>query len=510
MPTDILLFPPFRLDVQNQELWNGSQAIAIRPKTFAVLVYLARHAQRLVTKEELLGNVWANVSVGAELLRSYISELRLALGDDARAPRYLATVSRRGYKFLPRVAVEGDAHDTPPSSRRSRAPITVGVLHSLTGMTGASEMPVIDATLLAIEELNERGGVDGHPVRAVVVDGRSDERVFAACAERLIREQGIQTLFGCWTSASRRAVRDVVEHHDRLLVYPMQFEGMEQSPNIVYTGAAPNQQILPALRWAFGFLRHRRFYLVGYDSVFSWAVHALIRDEIAALGGEVVGDEYLTGEDADSQRAVRRIQQAQPDLILNTVGGQPGLGYSRALRAAGVTPQVVPTIYFSLGEIELLSLPRGQNAGDYAAWNYFQSLERPENQSFISRFHARYGSHRVLADPMEAAYFGVKMWAQAVESAGREAAPAVRRALCVQSFDAPEGRVRIDPENQYTWKTMRIGRIGERAQFDVLWSSERPMRPEPFASSRLPGSWSAFLDDLHRRWDGHWSGKVAV
>lgn len=510
MPSDILLFPPFRLDVQNQELWNGPQPVAIRPKTFAVLVYLARHAQRLVTKEELLGNVWANVSVGAELLRSYISELRLALGDDARSPRYLATVSRRGYKFLPRVSIEGDAHDAPPSSRRSLTPITVGILHSLTGMTGESEMPVIDATLLAIEELNECGGIDGHPVRAVVVDGRSNERVFAASAERLIREQGIQTLFGCWTSASRRAVRDVVEQHDRLLVYPMQFEGMEQSPNIVYTGAAPNQQILPAVRWAFGFLRHRRFFLVGYDSVFSWAVHALIRDEIAALGGEVVGDEYLTGDAVDSERTVQRIQQAQPDLILNTVGGQPGLGYSRALRAAGVTPQVVPTIYFSLGEIELLSLPRGQNAGDYAAWNYFQSLERPENHSFISRFRARYGSHRVLADPMEAAYFGVKMWGQAVETAGSDEAPAVRRALRGQSFDAPQGHVRIDPENQYTWKTMRIGRIGERAQFDVLWSSERPMRPEPFASSRLPRTWSAFLDDLHRRWDGNWSGKVAV
>ena len=137
-------------------------------------------------------------------------------------------------------------------------------------------------------------------VRAVVVDGESDERVFAASAERLIREQGIQTLFGCWTSASRRAVRDVVESHDRLLIYPMQFEGMEQSPNIVYTGAAPNQQILPAVRWAFGFLRHRKFFLVGYNSVFSWAVHALIRDEVAALGGEVVGDEYLTGDDASA------------------------------------------------------------------------------------------------------------------------------------------------------------------------------------------------------------------
>jgi urea transport system substrate-binding protein len=523
MPSDVLLFPPFRLDVQNQELWNGSRSVALRPKTFAVLVYLARHAQRLVTKEELLRNVWASVSVDSELLRGYVAELRLALADDARAPRYLATISRRGYKFLPRVTFESDvapgsrqepaespASERAPASRRSRAPITVGVLHSLTGMTGDSETPVVDATLLAIEEINQRGGVGGHPVRAVVVDGESDERVFAASAERLIREQEIQTLFGCWTSASRRAVRDVVESHDRLLIYPMQFEGMEQSPNIVYTGAAPNQQILPAIRWAFGFLRHRRFFLAGYNSVFSWAVHALMRDEIVALGGEVVGDEYITGDDADNARTVRRIQQTRPDLILNSIGGRPGQGYSRALRAAGVTPQVVPTIYFSLGEIELRKLPRGQSAGDYAAWNYFQSLERPENQTFINRFRSRYGSHRVLADPMEAAYFGVNMWAQAVETAGSERASAVRQAMRVQSFHAPEGHVHIDPENQYTWKTMRIGRIADRGQFDVLWSSERPMRPEPFASSRLPGSWSDFLDDLHRRWDGRWSGSVAV
>src|SRR5688572_15081418 len=184
MPSDVLLFPPFRLDVQNEELWNGSQLVELRPKTFAVLVYLARHAQRLVTKEELLRNVWASVSVDRELLRGYVAELRLSLADDARAPRYLATVSRRGYKFLPRVTVERDfppgsgqkpaelpASERAPASRRSRAPITVGVLHSLTGMTGDSETPVVDATLLAIEELNERGGVGGHPVRAVVVDG---------------------------------------------------------------------------------------------------------------------------------------------------------------------------------------------------------------------------------------------------------------------------------------------------------------------------------------------------
>jgi urea transport system substrate-binding protein len=516
-----LLFDPFRLDIDNQEFWRGDRAIALRPKTFAFLLYLARHPRRLVTKRELLTNLWADVSVSDDLLRSYIREIRSALGDDARTPRYLATVARRGYKFLPEVITSPLEEESPSSvppldarpvegrpastTRSTRPPIKVGVLHSLTGTMAASETPVVDATLFAIEEVNRNGGVRGRPVEAYVADGQSDERVFAREAERLIAENGVATLFGCWTSASRKTVRDVVESRDGLLFYPVQFEGMEQSPNIVYTGAAPNQQILPAVRWTFGFLRNRRYFLLGSDTVFSWAANAMIRDEVQMLGGEIAGEAYLSANGANTAKVVQDIARVEPDMIVNCVGGDLNISYSRALRAAGILPSRIPTMYFSVGELELLSLSPSDSVGDYGAWNYFQSIERPENKAFLQRFRSRYGSWRVVADPMEAAYVGVHLWAQAVEAADDDGARAVRHSLRNQSYDAPEGNVRIDPESLYTWKTMRVGKVVAGGQFEVLWSSERPLRPEPFASSRSPASWTALLSDLFRRWDGHWS-----
>jgi urea transport system substrate-binding protein len=516
-----LLFHPFRLDSANQELWRGDDAVAVRPKTFAFLLYLARHPRRLVTKRELLTSLWADVSVSDDLLRSYVREIRSALGDDARTPRYLATVARRGYKFLPEV-ITSPAEEHRPSADRSlgdravdgrpasttrstKPPIKVGVLHSLTGRMAAIETPVVDATLLAIEEVNRDGGVRGRPVEAYVANGQSDERVFARQAERLITEDGVGTLFGCWTSASRKTVRDVVESLDSLLFYPVQFEGMEESPNIVYTGAAPNQQILPAVRWTFGFLRNRRYFLVGSDTVFSWAANAIIRDEVQILGGEIAGEAYLSDNGANIAEIVQEIAQVEPDLIINCVSGELSIAYSRALRAAGILPSRIPTMYFCAGELELLSLSPLESVGDYGAWNYFQSLERPENQAFLQRFRSRYGSWRVVADPMEAAYMGVHLWAQAVEAAGGDGAGAVRHSLRNQSYDAPEGPVRIDPESLYTWKTMRVGKVVAGGQFEVMWSSERPLRPEPFASSRSPESWGELLSDLFRRWDGHWS-----
>jgi urea transport system substrate-binding protein len=269
-------------------------------------------------------------------------------------------------------------------------------------------------------------------------------------------------------------------------------------------GAAPNQQILPAVRWTFGFLRNRRYFLVGADTVFSWAANAMIRDEVQILGGEIVGEAYLSANGANAAKIVQDIARAEPDLIVNCVGGELNIAYSRTLRAAGILPSRIPTMYLCAGELELLSHP-SESVGDYAAWNYFQSIERPENQAFLRRFRARHGSWRVVSDPMEAAYVSVHMWAQAVEAADGDGARDVRHALGNQSFDAPEGPVRIDPESLYTWKTMRVGKVVAGGQFEVMWSSERPLRPEPFASSRSPASWSQLLSDLFRRWDGHWS-----
>jgi urea transport system substrate-binding protein len=391
------------------------------------------------------------------------------------------------------------------AARPEGPPIKVGVLHSRTGTMAISEKSVIDATLLAIDMVNEEGGVLGRPVEAVVEDGCSDWPTFAQKATKLITQDNVCTIFGCWTSASRKTVKEVVEKHNHLLFYPVQYEGLEQSPNIVYLGAAPNQQLIPAVKWCCTYQKKRKLFLVGSDYVFPHAAHAIIRDQASTLGGEVVGEEYLLLGSPATPGLIEKIQASQPDVILNTINGDSNVTFFRALRAAGLTSDRVPTISFSITEEELGSLSTRELVGDYAAWTYFQSIDRPQNQEFVRRFQARYGPERVTTDPMEAAYCGVHLWAQAVAAAGTAEAGAIREAVKGLSFEAPQGRIRIDPETQHCSKFIRIGRIGATGRFEVVYASEGPIQPVPYPSTRSRAAWEEMLTDLHLRWGGQWA-----
>ena len=384
-------------------------------------------------------------------------------------------------------------------------PIRIGILHSTSGTMAESESPVVDAALLAVRQLNESGGVLGRPVEAVVRDGRSDPAVFATEAERLITEDQVSTVFGCWTSASRKTVVPIFEQHDHLLVYPVQYEGMEESPNVVYLGATPNQQIIPAVRWAFAFLGKRRFFLVGSDYVFPRAANAVIQDTLAEMNAEVVGEQYVPLGTYDVAELVEAVVAAEPDVILNTINGSTNMPFFKALRSAGITAAKVPTISFSIGEQELRLMNVAEMDGDYAAWNYFQSIESPENHDFVKQFHDQYSPQRVVTDPMEAAYVGVRLWAKAVEQAGSAETAAIRRALLDQHLLAPEGDMRIDPATHHTFKTPRIGRITGDGQFEVVQRAVKPEPPQPFPPSRTREQWQQFLDDLYVGWGHRWS-----
>ena len=389
---------------------------------------------------------------------------------------------------------------------RSGAPIKVGVLHSSTGSLSPNEKPVTDATLLAIEEINEQGGLLGREVRAVVADGRSDPDVFGKEAERLITEEGVCTVFGCWTSASRKRVKAVVEDHDNLLFYPLQYEGLEESAHIVYTGAAPNQQIVPAIKWCFDNLG-RRFFLVGSDYVFPRTANAIIKDQVAALQGEILGEEYILLGRHDVGDLVQSIVRAQPDVIVNTINGSSNIAFFGALRRAGITPSRIPTMSFSVAETDIALLDAAGMAGDYSAWNYFQSVQSPENEEFVRKFRDKYGAERVISDPMEAAYFGVHLWAQAVRDAGSAEPADIRVAVEDQSRTAPEGLVYIDRKTRHTWKYVRIGRVREDGQFDIVWNSGVPVRPVPFPQYRHRLEWEQFLSSMYEEWGGRWANQ---
>ncbi len=391
----------------------------------------------------------------------------------------------------------------------NRRPIVVGLLHSKTGPMAVSERSMIDAEVLALEEINRQGGLLGRPVRWVIADGASDWPTFARQAESLIRDHDVSVIFGCWTSASRKSVLPVVEANDHLLVYPMAYEGLEQSPNIIYTGAAPNQQITPAVQWCHDTLRARRFFLVGSDYVWPHCVNAIAADQIRGLGAELVGEDYLPFGSTDADDLAARIAAVRPDVILSSVVGDSALPFARAIRAAGMSPETTPIVTFAVAENELRDTSTGDMTGNYAAWNYFQSIDRPENLEFVRAFKAMYGGDRTTSDVMVAAYNSVALWAQAVREAETAEVRPVRNAMRHQSLNGPEGIIAVDPETQHTWRPVFIGRVRDDGQFDVVWSSRTAVRPVPFPISRSRPAWEAFVLDLYRSWGGQWSRPVA-
>ena len=425
-----------------------------------------------------------------------------------------AILSFIGLTAIGGFLLRGPEKETEPNSSQTASvppsgePIKVGILHSLSGTMSDSESPVVDAVLLAIEELNRSGGLLGRPVEAVVADGRSDSATFAREAERLIVEEKVCTVFGCWTSASRKTVVPVFEEFDNLLIYPVQYEGIEESPNVIYTGATPNQQIIPAVKWAYAFEGKRRFFLVGSDYVFPRVAHEIIKDQLSELGADVAGEAFLALGSTKVQSAIEKIKQSKPDIILNTINGDSNTAFFAELRKAGITPAEVPTISFSIGEEELRKLDVDSMTGDYAAWNYFQSIDSSENEDFLAKFHKKYGPQRLVTDPMEAAYFGVKIWASALRDAETTEVPKIRRSMRNQRLRAPEGDVRIDSATQHTYKTPRIGRVQNDGQFEIVWTAAKPQKPIPYSSSRTTEQWHAYLHDLYTGWNNQWSAPV--
>jgi urea transport system substrate-binding protein len=357
--------------------------------------------------------------------------------------------------------------------------IKIGVLHSLTGTMAASETPLVDAVRLAVEEANQSGGVNGAQIEMIVADCRSDANYCAQQAEKLIVQDKVQALFGCWTSVCRKAVKPVVEKYHHLLFYPVQYEGLEQSPDIIYTGAVPNQQVIPMVTWA---LEHRgkRAYLLGSDYVFPRIANQIVKKQLLAQGGQLLSERYVPLGERNMDAIVREIATQRPDFVLNTLNGDSNLYFFRALQKAGIRAENIPVFSTSIAEAELAAMGPELMAGHYAAWSYFQSVQSDENRAFIERFRRRFGQQRVLDDPMEAAYIGVQLWVNALRSVGAEGMHTIKVALGQQTLNAPEGIVAVDADTRHLWKPVRIGRARADGQFEIVWQSGRSTAPTPF------------------------------
>ena len=357
--------------------------------------------------------------------------------------------------------------------------LKIGVLHSLSGTMSTSESPLVDAVQLAVEEINHSGGVDGAQIEMVIADCRSDANYCALQAEKLITQDKVQALFGCWTSACRKAVKPVVEKHHHLLFYPVQYEGLEQSPDIIYTGAAPNQQLIPMVTWA---LQHRgkRVYLLGSDYIFPRTANQIVRKLLQAQDGQVIAEHYAPLGEQNLDAFVREIVALHPDFVLNTLNGDSNQYFFRALSKAGVRAEDIPVFSTSIAEAEVAAIGPELIAGHYAAWSYFQSIPNEDNRKFIEHFRHRFGQKRVLDDPMEAAHIGVELWANALRSAKSLDLPTVKIALAQQTLNAPEGIVAVDAVSRHLWKQVRIGKARSDGQFDIVWQSGSSIAPAPF------------------------------
>ncbi len=394
---------------------------------------------------------------------------------------------------------------TAATAVRAADPIKVGILHSLSGTMAISETSLKDVALMTIEEINDSGGLLGRKIEPVVVDPASDWPLFAEKARELIQQEKVAVVFGCWTSVSRKSVLPVFEELNGLLFYPVQYEGEESSYNVFYTGAAPNQQAIPAVEYLMSEDGGgaERFVLLGTDYVYPRTTNKILNYFLASKGVEKkdIMELYTPFGHNDYQTIVADIKKfaaGKPTAVVSTINGDSNVPFYKELANQGLKAEDIPVIAFSVGEEELRGIDTKPLVGHLAAWNYFMSVDTPENKEFVAKWSAYVKKHslpggtkRVTNDPMEATYIGIKMWAQAVAQAGTTDVDAVRQAVGNQVVRSPSGfDITLDAKNHHLHKPVLIAEVREDGQFDIVWNTEGPVRAE---------AWSPFIPDSAKK-----------
>lgn len=358
--------------------------------------------------------------------------------------------------------------------------VKVGILHSLTGTMAISETGSVEAETLAIEQINEMGGILGRKIEIVLEDGASDWPTFAERARKLLRQDRVASIMGCWTSASRKAVLPVLERENGLLYYPTFYEGLEQSPNVIYTGQEATQQILASLDWLWNEKGARSFYLLGSDYIWPRTSMKIARIHIEqVLGGRVVGEDYAPLGHTSFGSLINRVRLRRPDAIFAAVVGGSNVAFFRQLNSAGINGGNQTLLSIATTEDEVLGIGGENVEGFYSGMKYFQSLDNENNIAFVKAFKARWGDDSVIGDVTQAAYLGPWLWKEACERAGSfDVAKVTAASPGIQLTTAPEGFVEVHP-NHHLWSKTRIGKWRRDGQADVVWESDL-IEPNPF------------------------------
>ena len=360
--------------------------------------------------------------------------------------------------------------------------VTVGILHSVTGTMAISETGSVQAEKLAIKQINAMGGVLGRKIEYIQEDGASDWPTFAEKAKKLLVNDKVAAVFGCWTSASRKAVLPVFEQYNGMLYYPTFYEGLEQSPNVIYTGQEATQQILAGIDWVTKTKGAKTFYLLGSDYIWPRTSNKIARKHIEKLGLRVVGEEYYPLGHTQFNSVINKIKLRKPDVIYSIVVGGSNVAFYKQLKAAGIdmTREKPLLLTISVTEDEILGIGGENIEGAYAAMKYFQSLDNPNNKAFVAAFQQEYGAGMVIGDVSQAAYLGPWLWKAAVEKAGSFDIDKVRAASPgIELSTAPEGYVKIH-DNHHLWSKTRIGLAQRDGQYRLIYETEALMEPDPF------------------------------
>ncbi len=358
--------------------------------------------------------------------------------------------------------------------------VTVGQLHSATGTMAISETGSIQAEQLAIEQINALGGVLGRKIKIIVEDGASDWPTFAEKAKKLLVNNKVAAVFGCWTSASRKAVLPVFEKENGMLYYPTFYEGLEQSKNVIYTGQEATQQIIAGLDWIVKEKKAKTFYLIGSDYIWPRTSNKIARKHIEnVLKGTVVGEEYYALGSTSFGSLINKIKLKKPDVIYAIIVGGSNVAFYKQLKAAGITSDKQTLLTISTTEDEVLGIGGENLVGFYSAMKYFQSLTNANNDKFVAAFRAKYGKNAVIGDVTQAAYLGPWLWKATVEKAGSFDIDKVAAASPgIELTTAPEGYVKLH-DNHHLWSKLRIGKWRLDGQADVLYESAL-IEPDPF------------------------------
>ena len=403
---------------------------------------------------------------------AHLGRRRLALAAAALA----ATIAVAGCGSR---AGEGASSTGGAKADTSGDTVKIGLLNSLSGTMAISEVTVKDSLELAVEEINASGGVMGKKLAPISEDGASDWPTFAEKAQKLISSDKVAAVFGGWTSASRKAMLPVFERNKALLFYPVQYEGLEASPYIFYSGATTNQQIIPGLDYlkAQG---KKTIFLVGSDYVFPRTANKEIKAYAAANGMTVLGEEYTPLGSTEFGTIVNKVKESKADAVFNTLNGDSNVAFFKQYKSAGLTAAQMPVISVSIAEEEVKSIGTQYLQDQLTAWNYYQTTPGAANEKFVKAYKAKYGQDKPTSDPMEAAYVSLYLWKAMVEKAGSFDVEKVKAAADGVTFEAPEGLVTVNGENHHISKTARVGKVGADGLITEVWNSGKPVEPDPF------------------------------